>query len=393
MMEVDLKRDGLEPTVCLQGHEMELFSTSVRRFYERNATPEAVERWREAKVVEREMWYRAAEAGLLGVSVPEAYGGGGGDFRHEVAILEAQGHFGAEAFGISLHNPVVLAYLTDFGSEEQKQRWLPRLCNGELVGAIAMTEPNAGSDLRAMRTLARPVANGYVISGQKTFISNGQTANLIIVAAKVGEQADGGKLSLFVIDTDQVRSGFERGRNLDKIGQEGQDTSELFFTEVEVSRDQLLGGVEGQGFVQLTGQLAQERLVIAWQSQSMAERAFAVTLDYVKQRTLFNQKLIDLQNTQFVMADCKTEVSLGKVFLNHCTDQLLAGQLTADRAAMAKYWISEMQARVIDRCLQLFGGYGYVNEYPIARMYKDSRIHQIYGGATEVMKHLIARSL
>ncbi|MEP6501721.1 MAG: acyl-CoA dehydrogenase family protein [Betaproteobacteria bacterium] len=393
-MEVDLTRDGLEPTWCLQDEELGLFATSVRRFYERNASPETVEGWRKARVVERDLWRRAAQASLLGVSMPEDYGGGGGDFRHEVAILEAQGHFGAEAFGISLHNPVVLPYLNDFGTEEQKRRWMPRLCSGEMVGAIAMTEPGTGSDLRAITTLARPTANGYSISGQKTFISNGQTANLIVLAAKVGESLSAdARMSLFVIDTEQVRGGFERGRNLDKIGQEGQDTSELFFSEVEVSRDHLLGGVEGQGFQQLTRQLAQERLVIAWQSQSMTERAYAVSLAYAKERKMFGGRLIDLQNTQFVLADCKTEISVAKVFLNRCTQELVEKRLTPERAAMAKYWISEMQARSIDRCLQLFGGYGYVNDYPIARMYKDSRIHRIYGGATEVMKHLIGRTL
>ena len=392
-MEVDLTRGGLEPTWCLEGQEIEVFAASVRRFYERNAPAEVTERWRRQHVVDRDFWFKAADAGLLGVSVPEAYGGGGGDFRHEVAILEAQGHFGAEAFGISLHNPVVIPYISCFGTEEQKQRWLPGLCSGELVGSIAMTEPGAGSDLRGIRTLARPANDGYSISGQKTFISNGQTTNLIVLAAKIGETAsDAQGISLFVIETDKV-TGFERGRVLDKIGQEGQDTSELFFNEVKLPKENLLGGIEGRGFAQLTEQLAQERLVIAWQSQSMAERAYSVAVKYSKERALFGRMLGDFQNTQFVLAECKTDVSVAKVFLNHCTDLLLRGQLSPVKAAMAKYWISEMQAKVIDRCLQLFGGYGYVNDFPIARMYKDSRIHQIYGGTTEVMKHLIARSI
>lgn len=393
-MEVDLIRDGLEPSWCLQDDDIAAFAASVQRFYERNAPAEVTERWRRQHIVDRDFWFKAAEAGLLGVSVPEAFGGGGGDFRHEIAILEAQGHFGAEAFGISLHNPVVIPYISGFGTEEQKRRWLPGMCTGEFVGAIAMTEPSAGSDLRGIRTLARRTAKGYSISGQKTFISNGQTTNLIVLAAKIGETAsDAQAISLFVIETDKVVSGFQRGRVLDKIGQEGQDTSELFFDAVEIPEENLLGAVEGRGFAQLTEQLAQERLVIAWQSQSMAERAYTVAVSYAKERALFGRKLNEFQNTQFVLAECKTDVSVAKVFLNNCTDLLLRGQLSPVKAAMAKYWISEMQAKVIDRCLQLFGGYGYVNDYPIARMYKDSRIHQIYGGTTEVMKHLIARSI
>ena len=320
--------------------------------------------------------------------MPEAYGGSGDDFRHEVAIIQAVCRIGAEAFAIAVHNPVVLPYLVEFGTEAQKQKWLPDLCTGDRISAIAMTEPAAGSDLRGMRTTAKKVGDTYVLSGQKTFITNGQLSDFILVAAKT----EGG-ISLFVVEPDKVESGFERGRNLDKIGLEGQDTSELFFDNLVLPAENLLGEQEGQGLRQLMAKLAQERIVIAWQSMAMIERALSETIAYVRSREMFGQTLADFQNTQFKLAEFKTEATIAKVFINHCTELLLEGSLDGDKASMAKYWISDLLGKIVDGCLQFYGGYGFMKEYPIARMYQDSRIHRIYGGANEVMKLLIARNL
>ncbi len=372
--------------------EVELFERSVAGFLDAHASPEAIERWRENKMVDREVWSEAGRAGLLGVSVPQAYGGGGGDFRHEVVIIREVAHRGADALAISLHNAVVLPYFTAFATEEQKRRWLPRLCSGELVSAIAMTEPGAGSDLQSMRCTAKKVDGGYRLNGQKTFISNGQLADLVLVAAKTNPEAGSRGLSLFIVETDGCE-GFERGRNLEKLGQEGQDTSELFFEDVFAPDENLLGGAEGKGLPQLMAKLPQERLVIAWQAISMIERALAETIAYVKERKMFGRTLADFQNTQFKLAEYKTEATIASVFCGHCTKLLLGGELDATAASMAKYWVSERATSIIDGCLQMFGGYGYMLEYPIARLYRDARIHRIYGGANEVMRMLIARSL
>lgn len=373
--------------------ELALFVRTVERFFDENATPGDLQRWRENKTVERDLWRRAGAAGLLGVSVPEEYGGGGGDFRHDVAIIRAVGHRGAEAFGITLHNPVLIPYVTAYGTEEQKRRWLSGLCNGDIVSAIAMTEPGAGSDLQGMRMTARKTDEGYRLSGQKTFITNGQMADLVLVAAKTDPSAGPRGVSLFLVDAAASPAGFQRGRNLEKIGQEGQDTSELFFDNVLTPHDALLGGVEGCGFIQLMEKLPQERLVIAWQAMAMIERALTETIAYVRTRAMFGQNLIDFQNTQFRLAECKTEATIAKVFVVHCTELLLRNELDAATASMAKYWITDLQSKIIDGCVQMFGGYGYMAEYPIGQMFKDSRIHRIYGGANEIMKVLIARTL
>lgn len=373
--------------------ELALFVRTVERFFDENATPGDLQRWRENKTVEKDLWRRAGAAGLLGVSVPEEYGGGGGDFRHDVAIIQAVGHRGAEAFGITLHNPVLIPYVTAYGTEEQKRRWLSGLCNGDIVSAIAMTEPGAGSDLQGMRMTARKTGEGYRLSGQKTFITNGQMADLVLVAAKTDPSAGPRGVSLFLVDAAASPAGFQRGRNLEKIGQEGQDTSELFFDNVLTPHDALLGGVEGCGFIQLMEKLPQERLVIAWQAMAMIERALTETIAYVRTRAMFGQNLIDFQNTQFRLAEYKTEATIAKVFVVHCTELLLRNELGAATASMAKYWITDLQSKIIDGCVQMFGGYGYMAEYPVGQMFKDSRIHRIYGGANEIMKVLIARTL
>jgi acyl-CoA dehydrogenase len=372
----------------LEDEDVSIFERSVIRFLDDQIDETVIQRWRDQKSVGREIWREAGAAGLLGVSVPEAYGGSGGDFRHEVAIIQAVCRIGAEAFAIAVHNPVVLPYLVEFGTEAQKQKWLPDLCTGDRISAIAMTEPAAGSDLRGMRTTAKKVGDTYVLSGQKTFITNGQLSDFILVAAKT----EGG-ISLFVVEPDKMESGFERGRNLDKIGLEGQDTSELFFDNLVLPAENLLGEQEGQGLRQLMAKLAQERIVIAWQSMAMIERALSETIAYVRSREMFGQTLADFQNTQFKLAEFKTEATIAKVFINHCTELLLEGSLDGDKASMAKYWISDLLGKIVDGCLQFYGGYGFMKEYPIARMYQDSRIHRIYGGANEVMKLLIARNL
>ncbi len=344
------------------------------------------------EIVERSAWEKAGAAGLLCASMPEEYGGAGGTYAHESAIAEAIGHVGVDGFGIALHNSIVAPYILHYGSEEQKKKWLPRMASGELIGAIAMTEPGAGSDLQGVKTRAEKDGNHYRINGSKTFITNGQNANLIIVVAKTDPTKGAKGTSLIVVETDEVE-GFERGRNLDKIGLKANDTSELFFNDVRVPTANLLGHEEGQGFVQLMQQLPQERLLIAGQAIGMIERALAVTVDYVKERKAFGKAVVEFQNTQFKLAELKTEATIGRVFYNDCVKRHLNGGLDPVTASMAKYWLTDLQCKIVDECLQLHGGYGYMNEYPIARMYRDARVQRIYGGTNEIMKVLIARSL
>jgi acyl-CoA dehydrogenase len=383
---------NLERPAYLQDEEMVIFEDSVSRFFDDHAPESRTAKWRADGVVERAMWTEAAEAGLCLLSVPEAYGGAGGDYRHEAVLIEQMGLKGVDGFGLSLHNSIVAPYIHHYGGEEQRRRWLPRMATGELVSAIAMTEPGAGSDLQGVKTTARKDGNEYVINGSKTFISNGQTANLICVVAKTDPSQGAKGISLVMVETDQAE-GFERGRNLDKIGQEAADTSELFFNEVRVPADNILGGDEGRGFFQLMGQLPQERLNIALGGMAAIERALALTIAYVKERKAFGKAIIDFQNSQFVLAECKTEATVAKVFVNHCVEQHLKGKLDAATASMAKYWVTDLENKIIDRCLQLFGGFGYMSEYPIARMFRDSRVQKIYGGTNEIMKVLIARTL
>jgi acyl-CoA dehydrogenase len=372
--------------------ELRIFQETADRFLDEHASSADTARWRADGVVNKETWLKAGSAGLLGLSIPEIYGGAGADFRYEAVLIERLGVKHALNFALPLHNAVVAPYIVQYGSEEQKQRWLPGAVTGETILAVAMTEPTAGSDLQGMRTTARRDGNHYVINGQKTFISNGLLSSLIIVAAKTDGSAGARGISLFVVETEKA-DGFSRGRVLDKLGQEGRDTSELFFSDMRVPADNLLGGVEGRGFTMLMEKLPQERLVIAWQAMGMIEAALDVTLAYVRERRAFGRAVIDFQNTQFKLAECKTQATIAKVFLYHCTERLLAGTLDAATASMAKYWITEAQAKIIDECLQLFGGYGYMLEYPIAEMYKDARGYRIYGGTNEIMKLLIARSL
>jgi len=383
---------GVPSPDFMQEEDILLFADAVDKFYRRHATPELCAKWRDQRQVDRDLWEQAARDGLLCASIPAEYGGGGGDYRHETILSMAAIRLGVDGFAISLHNSIVAPYILSYGTEEQKKRWLPRMATGELIAAIAMTEPGTGSDLAAIKTSARLDGNDYVISGAKTFISNGQLANFVCVVAKTDPNAGARGLSLLMVETDQA-DGFRRGRNLDKVGCEAQDTSELFFDEVRVPATNLLGLIEGKGFRQLTAELAKERLTIALQSVAAMERALEETIPYVKEREVFGQKLIDFQNTQFKLAECKTTAVIAKIFCNHCMEMLLDDKLDAATAAMAKYWATEAQGKVIDECVQLFGGYGYMNEYPIARLYRDARISRIFGGTSEIMKLLIARTL
>ena len=382
----------VERLPALAEEDIVIFEDAVARFFTDHAPESRVAKWREDGVVERAMWNEAAEAGLACLSIPEEYGGMGGDYRHEVILMEQMGAKGVDGFGLSLHNSIVAPYIFHYGTEEQRRRWLPGLADGTFVGGIAMTEPGAGSDLQGIKSTAILTGNEYVINGSKTFITNGQTANLIIVVAKTDPNQGARGTSLVLVETAGA-AGFERGRNLDKLGMEAADTSELFFNDVRVPATNVLGGDEGQGFFQLMGQLPQERLNIAIQGMATIERALELTIDYVKQRKAFGKAIIDFQNTQFVLAECKTEATIARVFVNDCIEKHLKGKLDASTASMAKYWVTDLENKIIDRCLQLFGGFGYMAEYPIARMYRDSRVQRIYGGTNEIMKVLIARTL
>jgi alkylation response protein AidB-like acyl-CoA dehydrogenase len=379
------------PQPAWMSEDLVLLSDSARRFFLEECAPH-YERWEAQGSVDRDIWLKAGQTGLLGAEVPEAYGGPGGSFAHDAVITCEANRAGIDGWGGPLHNAIVVPYIVHYGSEEQKQRWLPRLVSGELIGAIAMTEPGAGSDLQAVRTTAKRDGNHYLINGAKTFITNGQLANLIVVVTKTDPAAGARGTSLFVVETDEI-DGFRRGRSLDKIGLKANDTSELFFEDVRVPGDALLGAQEGQGFVQLMQQLPQERLLIAIYAMARIERALTVTLDYVKSRKVFGQPVIEFQNSQFVLAECKSEATVAKVFVDHCIERHLQGRLDTATASMAKYWVTDLQCKIIDRCLQLHGGYGYMNEYPIARMYRDARVERIYGGTNEIMKVLIARTL
>ncbi len=371
--------------------DLRIFEGGVAKFLEREVVPNS-ERYIAQHHVDRELWTRAGAAGLLCASTPEEYGGPGGNFAHEAVIIDQLGKRGVDGWGIVLHNAIVAPYILHYGTEEQKRRWLPKLASGELVSAIAMTEPGTGSDLQSVKTTARRDGNQYVVNGSKTFITNGGTANFIVVVSKTDPTKGAKGISLVCVETDEVE-GFRRGRVLDKIGQKANDTAELFFEEVRVPTANLIGLDEGMGFAQLMQQLPQERLIIALQALAVIERALAVTGDYVKERKAFGKQIIEFQNTQFKLAECKTEATIAKVFCQHCVELHLRGKLDATMASMAKLWLTDTQCKIVDECLQLHGGYGYMNEFPIARMYADSRVQKIYGGTNEIMKLLIARSL
>lgn len=387
-----MKALDVQPPAAMQEEEINLFTDATSRFFERHVTPEVAEQWRKQHHCDRDIWRKAGEAGLLCTMMPEEYGGSGGDFRHEAVIIEQLFRHDANGMGITLQNAILAPYILMHGTEEQKQRWLPGLASGELIGAIAMTEPGAGSDLAGVRTTAKQDGDSYIVNGQKTFISNGSQANLICVVTKTDINAGNKGVTLMMVETDKVE-GFSRGRILDKVGCEAADTSELSFQDVRVPAENLLGGVAGKGFGQLMAELPKERLIIALQSIYAIDEALAATIEYTKDRKLFGQTVMDFQNTQFKLAECKTLGTVTAVFVFHCLDLLLQGKLDNNMSAMAKLYASESQGKIIDECLQLFGGYGYINEYPIARLYRDARGQRLWGGTSEIMKVLIARSL
>ncbi|NBC89148.1 MAG: acyl-CoA dehydrogenase [Alphaproteobacteria bacterium] len=376
----------------MEDEEISIYADAVGKFYEQHAPMKRIEKWREDGQVEREFWREAGAAGLLGVSVPEEYGGHGGDFRHDMVVIDQQAKHGVEGFAASLHNTIILPYLVRHGTEEQKKKYLPKLVTGDLVSAIAMSEPDVGSDLQSIKTSALKDGNGYRLNGAKTWISNGQTADFIIVVAKTDPSEGAKGISLMLLETEGAE-GFQRGKKIDKVGLDAQDTSELFFDNVFIPSDNILGGVEGKGFYQLMGELPQERLVIAMGAMTGIEKALEVTVEYVKNRKAFGKTIWDFQNTQFTLADLKARGTAARVFVNDCIAKLLKGELDVATASMAKYWVTELQSEVVDKCLQFHGGAGFTNEYTIGRMYRDTRIARIYGGSNEIMKMLIARSM
>lgn len=372
--------------------EIVMFDEAVGRFVQKELTPDRLASWREAGMVPKDIWEKCSKAGLLGLSIAPEFGGSGGDFRHEAILIRQLGLAGAEGFGVPLHNAICAAYIEKYGTAAQRERWLPGMCSGQFIAAIAMTEPGAGSDLQGIRSRAFADEGGYRLTGQKTFITNGQMANLIIIVAKTNPDAGSKGISLFALETDNAE-GFSRGKNLEKIGTEMGDTSELFFDDVYLPADTLIGEVEGQGLYQLMKELPKERLIIACESLAIIEAALTETVAYVTERKAFGKTLLEFQNTEFKFAECKTEATIARTFIDECIVRLLENRLTAEYASMAKYWVSETAQKIVDTCQQMFGGYGYMSEYPIAQMYKDVRVKRIYGGTTEIMKLLIARSL
>lgn len=371
--------------------ELELFRDTVRRFFAKEVEPHYTQ-WEAKGIVPRSIWQALGEAGFLCLDLPEEYGGSGVDFRFNRAVLEEasrRGYMGLQS-NLAVHSDIVALYILHLGTEEQKQHWLPRMARGEAVGAVAMTEPGAGSDLQGIRTSAVADGDDFIINGSKTFISNGQHANVVITVAKTDPAAGGRGITLFLVDADTP--GFTRGRNLEKLGQHCADTSELSYADVRVPKEAILGRL-GAGFGHLVDELARERLVCAIAAVAHAQGALDLTVDYTTTRKAFGQPLAQFQNTRFVLARVKTEIEVHRGFINQCAEQFSRGALDVTTAAMAKYACSEMEWRVIDSCLQLFGGYGYMQEYPISRFLADARVQRIYGGTSEIMLEIVARSV
>jgi alkylation response protein AidB-like acyl-CoA dehydrogenase len=372
--------------------EHHLFRDTFKHFLEKEVVP-YYEQWEKDGIVSREMWLKAGQQGFLGLAVPEEYGGAGvDDFRYSAIMAEEAARAGVVSAGmvIGLHNDINLPYFLAYTNEEQKQRWLPGMCSGELITAIAMTEPDTGSDLAAIRTTAERQGDYYILNGQKTFISNGIIGDVVIVVVKTDPAIRHKGISLLVVERDM--EGFKRGRKLDKVGLKAQDTAELSFEDVRVPVTNLLGE-EGKGFSYLMRQLAQERLSVGVSAVAACETALEITLEYCKERTAFGQPIGSFQNSRFKLAEMKTEIEIARVFIDRCIEELNDGNLTPETAAMAKWWTSDLQKRVVDQCVQLHGGYGYMLEYPIARAYLDARVQSIYAGTNEIMKEIIGRSM
>lgn len=374
--------------------ELSILLDSVEKFAELELAPNDA-RWQKQGYIDRDVWRKAAEQGLLCASIPVKYGGAGCSFYHEAIIMEGLfGTHGGAGFGgcNTVHGQIAAHYILAYGTEDQKMRWLPKMATGEKICAIAMTEPSTGSDLKNVKTSAKRDGQYYVIDGSKTFITNGQLCDLIILVAKTDSSLGAKGISLIIVETAELE-GFQRGRNLEKIGLKSQDTSELFFDRALVPTDNLLGMIEGKGFDQLIAQLPQERLSISVAGIAAMEKALILTCDYVKNRNAFDGTVMDFQNTRFKLAEVKTIAHIARVFVDNCIGRHVNGGLDAVTASMAKWWVSQMQCDVMDECLQLHGGYGYMAEYPIAQLYTDARVQKIYGGTNEIMKELIARSL
>lgn len=369
--------------------EHEYFRQNVRRFFERELMPHN-EEWEKAGEVSRDAWLKMGANGFLCTLIPEQYGGAGVDERFASILIEEQYRLGMTGPGFSLHSDIIAPYLVKYGSEEQKTRWLPKMASGEAISAIGITEPSGGSDVKAMSTTAVRDGDDYVINGQKTFISNGWTADLLVLCAKTDPKAGARGISVFLIDTSLP--GYGRGRKLDKIGAHAQDTSEIFFDDMRIPASALLG-TEGDGFAMLMSNLPWERLIIGINAIAVAEAAIEWTVSYVKERQVFGKPLIDFQNTRFQLAQSKTDTAVGRAFIDQCIEAQVAGTLSPETGAMAKLWGTELQDRVLDICLQLHGGYGYMREYPIARLWADSRYQRIAGGTNEIMKEIIGRTL
>ena len=366
-----------------------IFRDSVRRFVDAEIMPHH-EQWEKDGQISREAWLKAGEQGLLCASMPEEYGGAGADRLYSIVVMEELARAGATGPGFSLHSEIVAPYILRYGSEEQKRRYLPKMATGEFIGAIAMTEPGTGSDLQGVRTSAIKDGNELVVNGSKTFITNGQMADVVIVVAKTDPTKGAKGTSLVLVEAGT--EGFRKGRNLDKLGLKAQDTSELFFDDVRVPMTNLLGE-EGKGFVYLMQELAWERLQVAIGAVANMEAALAWTIDYTKERQAFGQPIIEFQNTRFKLAEVKTQVIAARTFVDKCIDLMMQGQLDAETGAMAKWWTSDLQCKLIDECLQLFGGYGFMWEFPITRAYADARVQRIYAGTNEIMKEIIGRGL
>jgi acyl-CoA dehydrogenase len=368
--------------------EHDMFRDTVRKFVEREIAPYH-QQWEKDGVVPRDLWLKAGAAGLLCCTVPEQYGGLGLDYLFDVVVFEEMARSGFTGPGFMIHCDLVATYVCSFGTEEQKLQWLPKMVTGEAIGSLGMTEPHAGSDLKNIRTRAVRDGDDYVINGQKVFISNGQSCDVLVLATRTPGDTHSG-ITLFLVDA--ALSGFKRGRNLEKVGLKAQDTSELFFENLRVPAAAMLGA-EGHGFQLMRQKLAQERLAQAIRSATVAETVIEWTIEYTSQRKAFNKTIGDFQNTQFKLAELKTEAVIGRVFTDECIERFMAGRLDEVDAAMAKMWLSNLHCKVVDECLQLFGGWGYMWEYPIARAYADARVIKIAGGSIEIMKHIIGRSL
>ncbi len=373
----------------LFNEEHEAFRDTVRKFIDKEIAPHHAQ-WELDGLVPRSLWLKAGAAGMLCCTIPEQYGGLGADYLFDVVVFEEMARSGFSGPGFMIHCDLVATYIKSFGSEEQKRRWLPQMVTGEAIGSLGMTEPHAGSDLKAIRTKAVRDGDDFVISGQKVFISNGQCCDVIVLATKTDSAAGAKGVTLFLVDTSLP--GFRRGKNLSKLGMKAQDTSELFFDEVRVPASAMLGE-EGKGFELMMTKLAQERLAQAIRSATVAETVIDYTVEYTANRKAFGKTIGDFQNTQFKLAELKTEAVVGRQFTDKCIESFMAGELDAVDAAMAKMWLSNMHCKVVDECLQLFGGWGYMWEYPIARAYADARIVKIAGGSIEVMKHIIGRHM